>query len=152
MVRKLVRQGFRRLSSGEYEFVLKSFAPDVTFCFLGTHALGGEQRGVPAVREYFKRVYRLFPGIQIEPQAIMVQGWPWDTIVTTRFVVHAPLPGGHMYRNEGMQFMRLRWGHAVEDYLYEDTHKLIEALQYLAQQGVEEALAAPLAVKHYKAV
>jgi ketosteroid isomerase-like protein len=144
IVRGRVRQGFQYLSSGACEFVLQSFAPDITFCFLGTHALGGQHRGVPAVREYFKRVYRLFPGIQIEPQTIMVQGWPWDTIVTTRFVVHAPLPRGRMYRNEGMQFMRLRWGRAVEDYLYEDTHKLIEALHYLALQGVEEALAAPL--------
>jgi ketosteroid isomerase-like protein len=147
IVRRIVRQGFRHLSSGESEAVLKSFAPDVTFCFLGNHALGGEQHGVPAVREYFKRIYRLFPGIQIEPQAIMVHGWPWDTIVTTRFVVRAPLPYGRTYTNEGMQFMRLRWGRAVEDYLYEDTHKLIEALQYLAKQGMHEALAAPLAVK-----
>jgi ketosteroid isomerase-like protein len=147
IVRRIVRQGFQYLSLGEIEVVLKSFAPDITFCFLGTHALGGEQRGVPAVREYFKRIYRLFPGIQIEPQAIMVQGWPWDTLVTTRFIVRAPLPDGHTYTNEGMQFMRLRWGRAAEDYLYEDTHKLTEALQYLGQQGVHEALAAPLAGK-----
>jgi ketosteroid isomerase-like protein len=46
IVRRIVRQGFQYLSLGEIEVVLKSFAPDITFCFLGTHALGGEQCGV----------------------------------------------------------------------------------------------------------
>jgi hypothetical protein len=30
-----------------------------------------------------------------------------------------------------MQFLRLRWGRAVEDYLYEDTQKLAAELEHL---------------------
>jgi deazaflavin-dependent oxidoreductase (nitroreductase family) len=43
-----------------------------------------------------------------------------------------------------MQFLRLRWGRVVEDRLYEDTQRLVEALAYLAERGNGEAGAPPL--------
>jgi hypothetical protein len=49
--------------------------------------------------------------------------------VATRFRVSATLPDGRPYTNEGMQFLRLRWGKAIEDYLYEDTNKLAAELE-----------------------
>jgi hypothetical protein len=49
--------------------------------------------------------------------------------VATRFAVSATLPDGRPYTNEGMQYLRLRWGRAVEDYLYEDTKLLAAELE-----------------------
>jgi len=144
IVRQIVRRAFRRLSAGDYEAVLARFAPTVAFRFSGDHAMGGELYGVPEVRAWFQRVYRLFPGIGFEPLAIVVQGWPWNTVAATRFRVRAPLHGGRPYANEGMQFLRLRWGRVVEDCLYEDTHALVEVFHDLARQGQAEALAPPL--------
>jgi len=77
IVRRLVRRSFRRLSAGDYETVLKQFSPDIVFCFSGEHALGGELRGVEPTRRWFQRIYRLFPGIGFEPQAVVVNGWSW---------------------------------------------------------------------------
>lgn len=77
------------------------------------------------------------------PLTITVSGWPWDTVAATRFSVRATLPGGAIYRNEGMQLLRLRWGRVVEGRLYEDTQLLAAALASLARQGVAEAQAAP---------
>ena len=145
IVRQIMRRAYRCLSAGDYATPLKQFAPDIVFRFAGDHAMGGEQHGIAAVRQWFQRLYRLFPGIQFELVAIPVSGWPWNTTVTTHFRVRAALPGGRTYANEGMQFLRLRWGRAVEDYLYEDTQHLVATLHYLAQQGVAEALAPPLA-------
>lgn len=144
VVRRLVRRSFRRLSAGDYEAVLGQFSPDVVFCFSGEHALGGELRGVGPTRRWFRRLYGLFPGIVFEPLRVVVSGWPWDTVVATRFRVRARMPGGRPYSNEGMQFLRLRWGRVVEDRVYEDTHGLVEALRYLADRGVDEALEGPL--------
>jgi len=144
IVRRLVRRSFRRLSAGDYETVLKQFSPDIVFCFSGEHALGGELRGVEPTRRWFQRIYRLFPGIGFEPQAVVVNGWPWDTVVATRFRVRAWMSGDRPYSNEGMQLLRLRWGRVVEDRIYEDTHGLVEALRYLADRGVDEALEGPL--------
>jgi ketosteroid isomerase-like protein len=142
IVRQQVRKAFRSLSRGEAEPVLAQFSDSIRFRFSGDHVMGGERVGVEAVREWFRLVFALFPGIELEPQTVVVNGWPWNTVVATRFTVRATLRDGRPYQNEGMQFLRLRWGKAVEDRLYEDTQLLDTELRRMADQGVREAIAA----------
>jgi ketosteroid isomerase-like protein len=129
IVRSRVRQAYAKMSAGRYRDVVRTFSPDIVFRFYGDHAMGGEQRGSEAVRAWFERVFRLLPGLRLEPLSIVVDGPPWNTTVATRFRVHAELPDGLVYTNEGMQYLRLRWGKAVEDRLYEDTQVLSEAIE-----------------------
>jgi ketosteroid isomerase-like protein len=136
IVKRLLHRSYARISRGEYEAVLEQFAPSVRFAFAGTSVLGGERRGIDEVRQWFELVFELFPGLWLEPQAVVVNGWPWNTVVATRFTVQATLGDGRPYSNEGMQFLRLRWGRVVEDRLYEDTQKLETELQRMAQEGV----------------
>jgi hypothetical protein len=75
------------------------------------------------------RLYSYFPGIQFTIYKVIVQGWPWNTLVATRLSIAAPRSDGSAYLNEAMQFLRLRWGKVVEDRLYEDTYKLVNELQ-----------------------
>jgi ketosteroid isomerase-like protein len=138
-VKRLLRRSYQRLSRGEYEPVVKQFGPSSRFVFSGTHALGGERIGAGQVSEWFQRLFRLFPGLRLEPQTVVVNGWPWNTVVATHFTVRATLSDGRLYSNEGMQFLRLRWGRVVEDYLYEDTQKLAAELERMAERGVSEA-------------
>jgi ketosteroid isomerase-like protein len=145
IVRQVIRRGFRDLSQGNYEAVLKLFSPTVHFVFPGTHALGADFHDVQMVRQWFQRFMHLFPGLQLEPQIILVNGWPWNTVVANFFTLRTTLKDGRSYHNAGVQFVRLRWGRVVEDYLYEDTQKLADELQHQAQQGIQEAIAAPLA-------
>ena len=128
IVRRRVRRGFQSLSEGAAEPVLRQFAPGVTFCFAGEHALGGERHGVAEVREWFQQLYRAFPSIAFEVQQVLVAGGPWDTRVATQFTVHATRPDGGRYANEGVQLLRLHWGRIVEDRLYEDTQMLAREL------------------------
>ena len=74
-------------------------------------------------------LYTYFPGIQFTIHQVIVQGWPWNTLVATRLSIAAPRSDGGAYRNEAMQFLRLRWGKVVEDRLHEDTYKLVNELQ-----------------------
>jgi ketosteroid isomerase-like protein len=127
----MVRRGYAQLSAGDFDAVVKTFHPSAVLRFSGDHAMAGEQRGIDAVRAWFDRVHGYFPDLRIEPDQIVVDGWPWDTRVATRFRVSATLADGRPYANEGMQFLRLRWGRAVEDYLYEDTQKLAAELERL---------------------
>jgi ketosteroid isomerase-like protein len=143
-VRRIVRKAFGNINADDYERVLPVFARDVVFCFAGDHAMGGEIKGPVLVREWFERVFRLFPDIRLEPKAVVVMGPPWRTFACTRFVVRGTLPDGRQYTNEGMQFLHLRWGKAVEDRLYEDTAVLVDALDAIAASGNDEAAAAPL--------
>jgi ketosteroid isomerase-like protein len=135
IVRRIIRNGFRALSIGDYEQVLRLFHPQIIFSFAGTSPLGGERSGVEAVRAWFQQIYAYFPGIQFTVHQVLVQGWPWNTLVATRFSLTAPRPDGSVYGNEGMQFVRLRWGRVVEDRLYEDTHKLELELQQRQRIG-----------------
>jgi ketosteroid isomerase-like protein len=84
---------------------------------------------VGAVRAWFQRLFSYFPGIQYTVHQVIVQGWPWNTLVATRLSVADPRADGSVYQNDVMQFSRLRWGKVVEDHLYEDTYKLAVELQ-----------------------
>src|SRR5260370_7658126 len=129
IVRRIVRSGFRALSAGNYEQVLRRFHPQVIFSFIGPAPLGGERRGVEAAREWFQRLFSYFPGIEFTVRHVIVQEYPLNTLVATHLSLAAPRADGSMYRNEVMQFLHLRWGKVVEDCLYEDTYKLAGELQ-----------------------
>ena len=140
IVRRIVRRTFARLSAGDYEAVVRQFGPRTRFLFAGDHALGGERRGPEEARQWFQQMLRLFPGIRIEPQDVVVNGWPWRTVVATRLAITATLADGRPYRNEGMQLLRLRWGRVVEDLVFEDTLKLDAELRRMSDAGAVAAL------------
>ena len=142
VVRRLVRRGLAQVGSGRTEDVARQFSPGATLRFSGTHALGGELRGREQIAAFFARLRRLFPNLRLTPLDIVVAGPPWATVVATRFRVDAVLPGGEAYQNEGVQYLRIRWGAIAEDLLYEDTAKLREAFAVIAAAGNAEALAA----------
>lgn len=129
LVRRIVHAGFHSVNRGDYEQLLRQFEPQVVFSFAGPAPLGGERRGVEDVREWFQRLFSYFPGIQFTVEQVIVQGWPWNTLVATRLSVAAPRADGSTYQNEAMQFLRVRWGKVVEDRLQEDSYKLAIELQ-----------------------
>ena len=140
IVASRVRKAYRHISAGEFDPVLKSFHPDVRFQMMGDHHLGGERRGIDQAREWFAEVGRLFPDLRLEPVTVLVSGWPWDTRVATRFRVSSTLDSGGRYENEGMQFLRLKWGRAVEDRLFEDTQILDDAIEHQRAATGREAV------------
>ncbi len=146
MVKRILRKGFEDISRADFDPLLKQFAPDVHFTFVGHHALTADFHSREGAREWFQRLHQIFPGFQIEARRMIVTGMPWNTLATVQFAVQAPLPGGAPYGNQGVQIVRIVWGRVVEDYLIEDTQLLAEALESLAEQGVSEASAAPLPV------
>jgi len=142
IVKRIVRRTFMRLSEGDYETVVAKFGPETRFMFSGDHELGGERHGQEAARAWFRHMLERFPGITIEPRDIVVNGWPWKTVVATHLFISATLPDGRPYRNEGMQLLRLRWGRVVEDLIFEDTLKLDAELRRM-QPAEQRQVAAP---------
>lgn len=144
IVRQTVETGFRKLSEGDPNEILSKFAPNAQFRFVGDHAMGANLTTPAAIRQWFERILRLFPGIQITPSRVQVSGMPWNTLVMVQLAIDVPLPDGTAYRNTGLQMLRLRWGRVVEDFVCEDTALLVKALHTLAARGVSEAAAAPI--------
>jgi len=134
IVRRNVRKAFAGLSRGDYEPVVRQFGPGSRFVFAGDHALGGERMGQDEVREWFRDMLGRFPGIRIEPVDVLVNGWPWRTVVASHLVITTTLPDDSPYRNEGMQLLRLRWGRVVEDLIFEDTLALDAVLRRFARR------------------
>jgi ketosteroid isomerase-like protein len=140
-----IRQGFQNISRANFDEVLKVFAPDVHFHFVGNHALTADVHSRESVRAWFDRVHRLFPDLHITPRHIRVTGLPWNVTAITQFDVQATLPGNLPYRNQGIQILRIRLGKIVDDYLIEDTQLLDSALSQIANAGNAEAGATAVA-------
>lgn len=90
---------------------------------------------LPRAAAWFAQLFAAFPDFAIEPLAVVVAGPPWATVAASRFRVAATLPDGNAYANEGMQFLRIRFGKIVEDRIYEDTTKLAAALASIARHA-----------------
>jgi ketosteroid isomerase-like protein len=140
-----IRQGFQNISRANFDEVLKVFAPDIHFQFVGDHAIAADVHNREKVKAWFERVHRLFPDLKVTPRHIRVTGWPWDVTAITHFDVQATLPGNSPYKNQGIQILRIRWGKIVDDYLIEDTQLLTSALSQIADAGNGEARAVAVA-------
>lgn len=132
--KRQIRQAFEQLSAGDYESVLRIFAPDVHFTFVGDHALGVDTHDKQTTRQWFIKWRTLFPKMRITPVNIYVAGPPWDAVVTTQFHVSEIRSDDSHYQNGGIQVVRIRFGKVVHDYLIEDTLLLQQLLDTSAAQ------------------
>ena len=125
------RATWRRIAAGEVEAAAGLADPDMTFRFVGDTALGADLRGKDAFLAWFRAAAERVPGLTFAVEDVLVGGWPWRTRVAVRLAISAPLPDGTIYRNEGVQWLGLRWGRMVDDWVLEDTVALQRALDHL---------------------
>ena len=144
ITRGKLRTVFRELGRGNYEVTFGSLAPVFEHVFAGDHAFGGTRRSVPSFRRWFERLYKVFPDLQFEVKTLVVKGWPWNTLAVVEWEDWANTRDGNGYRNQGVHVIRLRWGRVVSLHVYLDTQKLADACRRQAQQGLPDAVAAPI--------
>lgn len=120
VVQKIVRRTFAQMSAGDHQAPVRMFREDGCFRFPGSHALGGEYSGRPAVEGWFRQAWSMFD-FDFQVLDVVVSGMPWNTRVGTRFNVVVTAADGETFANRGMQYVRLSWGRIVEDEIYEDT-------------------------------
>jgi ketosteroid isomerase-like protein len=144
IVRRKLAQNFHELNQGNYESIVMQFSLNTHHLFAGDLALGGERHSRDSVRQWYARLFQVFPDMQFSIKNILIQGWPWDTSIAVQFQVSATLKDGQAYSNEVAQFIHLKWGQIASMQLYEDTQKLADALHVQGSAGVAEALAVPI--------
>ncbi len=144
IVEQQLRKAFRQLNAGDYDSILKQFAPRFQHVFAGQHALSGARHTPRSNRAWYRRLAVLFPDLRFEIKHVVVRGWPWDTLATIEWRDHFTLRDGQRLSNEGVHVFRLRWGRVVALHIYCDTQKLETVCGLLAQQGVSEAAAGPI--------
>jgi ketosteroid isomerase-like protein len=144
LIRRQVRGVFDSLSRGDYDAALAGVADDVHHVFAGDHALGGERHSKEAMRRWFERLDRLFPELTFEVTEVIAKGWPWNTAVAVEWSAKVRPREGKPYVNHATHFIRMRWGRVVYLHAYEDSQKVAEACQRMAERGVAEAAAVPI--------
>jgi ketosteroid isomerase-like protein len=120
-----IRRGFRRLNAGDPSGALDRFAPDAHFFFPGRHSWAADLRDPDQIRAWFQRFVELGPHFEIVD--VIASGPPWNMRVGVRFSDRIALPGGGEYRNEGMQYVRIRWGRVRLDRIFLDTQAVADA-------------------------
>ena len=144
VVRRIVRRTFDHLNHADYALVVAMYDPQIVHSFPGDHALSGVRHSVPAVLQWYDRLFRIFGKIQFGVQQVIVQGLPWNTSVAVKVNIGATLKDGRPYTNVLAMFVELKWGRITSISMHEDTQKLAHALNDLAIQGIVEASAAPI--------
>jgi ketosteroid isomerase-like protein len=131
IVAALVRRTWRKVGAGDYAAAFKLAHPDMTFRFVGDTPLSGTRQGAEAFEAWFRDATTRLPGLRFELRDVVVGGWPWNTRVAVRLDVSMPLPDGTTYRNHAVQWVRLRWGRMVDDWVLEDTAALNAVFEQL---------------------
>ncbi|MFD1147531.1 nuclear transport factor 2 family protein [Saccharothrix hoggarensis] len=135
VVRAKVRRLWERVGAGDHRAAVELAAPDLRFRFVGDPPVGAEFTGRDEFERWFLGLQRTLPGLRITLTDVVVRGWPWRTTVVTRLTMAATLADGSAYRNEGVQWVTLRWGRMVDDYVLEDTARLADALHRQASRA-----------------
>ena len=141
--RKL-RAIFAAVSQGDFWPMVDALGSRFTYRFEGDSPIGGVRTSRESMQLWWERMYRLFPGFSIEVRDVAVAGWPWDLRIHTRLEFLMPMEEGGAYRNDVMQYMRMRWGRVVEVHTLEDTQRCVRLLAWMANRGVAEASAPPI--------
>jgi len=145
LVRKLVRDSFKQLSYGNDHAATSLMAEDCHYYFVGKHALGGHRRNRELISKWFDRFMRILPNFQFVPTEVLVNGWPWRTVIAVKLLVSWKRPDGQVYRNVALQMATLKWGKAVDIITIDDTNEFGALLDEVTQKfGVAEASAAPI--------
>jgi ketosteroid isomerase-like protein len=133
MYRKIVagktRTVWLRINERDVDAPWAMAADDLHFTFVGATELGASFVGRDQFREWLRAVFERFPDISFAVRDVVVTGWPWNTRVAVRLGIAATLADGTYYENEAVQWVTLRWGRMIEDWVIEDTVALADALR-----------------------
>lgn len=133
------------MNAHDYRVVLDQLAPDFRVTFVGDTSLGGTRRTLPAMDQWFRRLFRLLPDARFELREVAVDGPPWNTRIAGLFTVRATTALGEPYENVFVQYARLRYGRVSWYEIHEDSLRFSQLCDRLGEHGVAEALAPAIA-------
>jgi ketosteroid isomerase-like protein len=146
IIGRILRVLIGRLNAGDARTLARTFADDGHLVFPGRSSFAGDHHGRAAIEAWLARFASLSPHFELHEVA--AAGPPWNLRLFFRFSDRIPIPGGGEYRNEGTEFLRIRWGRTREQRVYLDTEKVadLDARLEAAGQGASaraEPTAAP---------
>ena len=124
----------RKLREGDPSPTVRMYAEDVRFTFPGDNSFAPGASNKEEVTRWLQRFTDI--GLQIYPDEVVMQGWPWRQTVCVRGHVHLDAPDGkRVYANRYVIWGHMTWGKMREYEVYEDTHQSAALDRYLAGIG-----------------
>ena len=109
-------------------------ADDVRFKFPGKSSWAIELEGKDELRKWLERFADA--GLQIYPDEVILQGFPWNQTICIRGTDHVDTPEGErVYENRYVIWGRIAWGKLREYEVYEDTQTTEALDRYLKSIG-----------------
>ena len=131
LAKKMIARNMERASAGDIGPTLRMDAGDVKFRFPGDSSWATELQGKEKLEVWLRRFADA--GIQISPDEVVLQGFPWWQTICIRGTDHLDSAGGErVYENRYVIWGHISWG-LLRDYeVYEDTQKSKKLDEYLA--------------------
>ncbi|MBO0730432.1 MAG: nuclear transport factor 2 family protein [Acidimicrobiaceae bacterium] len=98
----MIRRGYAQAAAGNPRLLMSMAADDVEFVFPGHNSFAATLRGKEPLAAWLERFASLQP--QFHVQDVLVSGPPWNMRIGVRFQDAI----GEDYRNEGMEYLRVR--------------------------------------------
>jgi ketosteroid isomerase-like protein len=124
---------YGKVSKGDLRLPLLAVSEDARFFFPGSSSFGGEHRGKPAIEAWMRRFASLQPDFTVHDVA--VAGPLWNMRVFMRFSDRIVAPNGHVYENDGMEHIEIRYGRIREIRVHLDTEKVATLDAQLGSAG-----------------
>jgi ketosteroid isomerase-like protein len=125
LTRILVQRVYQAMRDGNPEPAIRMFRSDARFRFAGTHSWAIDTDNASAIRSWFERFTSLRPQLRLSD--VLVGGPPWRMSVCVVFDdAIQDDPGEVIYRNHGVQYLKLRWGRVILDDINLDTQRVAE--------------------------
>ena len=132
--RRMISRNMTKAREGDIEPTLRMDADDVRFRFPGDSSWATELEGKEELRKWLERFADA--GLQIFPDEVILQGWPWKQTICVRGTDHLDAPDGRrVYENRYVIWGHIAWGKLRDYEVYEDTQKTDALDEYLAAIG-----------------
>ncbi len=133
--KRMIAHNMAKAREGDIEPSLKMDAEDVKFRFPGDSSWATELEGKEKLEPWLRRFADV--GIQIYPDEVVLQGFPWKQTICVRGIDYLDSPNGErVYENRYVIWGRISWGLLREYEVYEDTQKSKMLDDYLASTGM----------------
>lgn len=115
LVARITRRSILTLVSGRGTWPLRLLADDVRFRFPGASSWAASTASSGDMARWIRDFAALRPSYEVLD--VVVTGPPWNTRIAVRLRDGV----GDDYVNEGMQYIRMRWGKLTFEQVYLDT-------------------------------
>ena len=120
IVGRIARRLIGQVVAGRPESALRMAAPDIRSVFPGDSSFAADYRDRASFAEWVRRFAALRPDYVVDD--VIVTGPPWNTRVAMRFQDRI----GTDYENQGMHYLKMRWGKLIHDEVFLDTKAIVE--------------------------